>query len=92
MSKSDTKLWPVPPAKPKAPINKHVLIEVFGTGPNACLTVGDQGGCHRLAGPKPTGGLTHSFKININELRKQLDVYEEIWIDPEDTDPPPEPF
>lgn len=48
----------------------EVVCGVEGTS----LYVGDDSGGYRLAGPKPYGGgkVIHSFKVDIEELRKEL--------------------
>jgi hypothetical protein len=50
------------------------IFEVVAGVEGPSLYVGDEGGGHRLAGPKPWGGgrTTHKFIVNIAELRKEL--------------------
>lgn len=54
-----------------------VFIEVVSGVEGPSLYVGDEDTGHRLAGPKPWGGgrTIHQFRVNADELRKQLDVY-----------------
>ena len=54
-----------------------VFIEVVSGIEGPSLYVGDEDTGHRLAGPKPWGGgrTLHQFRVNADELRKQLDEY-----------------
>lgn len=53
-----------------------VLIEVVSGRAGPCLTIGDDNGGYRLAGPKPWGGGTtiHTFTVDADELRRELDA------------------
>lgn len=55
---------------------KTAIFEVVNGVEGPCLYVGDEDNGHRLAGPKPWGGGTmlHQFKVDVKELRAQLDV------------------
>ena len=54
-----------------------VLLEVVHGCEGPSLYVGDEDSGYRISGPKPWGGgdVIHSFRVNADELRKQLDEY-----------------
>lgn len=58
-----------------------VIFEVIKGVEGHSLYVGDKHGGHRLAGNKPWGGgeVVHSFKVNVDELRQELDHLENEW-------------
>jgi len=54
----------------------HVWIEVVAGREGPSLSIGDDSGGYRLAGPKPWGGgrTVHRFQVGIRELRNELDA------------------
>ncbi|MCW3675431.1 MULTISPECIES: hypothetical protein [Burkholderia] len=51
-----------------------VFIEVIAGRTGHCLSIGDDSGGYRLAGPKPYGGgnVVHRFEVDPDELRREL--------------------
>lgn len=57
--------------------NGFVFIEVVSGVEGPSLYVGNKNSGYRISGPKPWGGgrTLHQFRVNADELRKQLDEY-----------------
>ncbi|NBJ19723.1 hypothetical protein GT625_13410 [Burkholderia thailandensis] len=53
----------------------HVWIEVIAGCEGSSLSIGNDNGGYRLAGPKPWGGgrIIHRFSVRIDELRSELE-------------------
>ena len=51
-----------------------ILIEVVAGREGHSLSIGDDSGGYRLAGPKPWGGgrVIHRFEVDPDELRREL--------------------
>lgn len=64
-----------------------VLFEVVDGVEGYSFYVGDESGGHRLAGPKPWGGgqTVHCFEVDIDELRRELDLLEEAAKEEDET-------
>ena len=60
------------------------LIEVISGCEGPCLSIGNENGGRRIAGPKPWGGgrTIHSFEVSVEEIKEALKPYEEY---PKDT-------
>lgn len=55
----------------------EVFIDVDEAQGGVCLSICDESTGYRLAGPKPCGRTLHRFRVNADELRRQLDRYEQ---------------
>lgn len=55
---------------------KKILVEVVKGVSGFALYIGTKDSGYRLAGPKPWGGgkTVHSFEVDTDELRKELDT------------------
>ncbi len=60
--------------EPRARKDATVFFEVIGGSAGACLSVGDERGGYRLAGPKPWGGgsVLHHFEVDVADLLREL--------------------
>lgn len=68
MAEHNTPLFKRPPR------DGHVYIDLISGREGPCVSVGDESGGYRIAGPKPWGGghTDYRFEVNIEELETQL--------------------
>lgn len=57
----------------------HCVIEVVAGVEGHSLSIGDESGGYRLAGPKPWGGgrTAHRFVVNVDELLREAGALKE---------------